>query len=147
MSTKYWIAVISKDHTMKGVEGGFMQACHGKQAPLKRMKQGDWVLFYSPKQSMGQEAKCQSFTAVGQATDDAVYQYQMTASFVPFRRKIKFHECRETSILPLIDKLDFITNKKSWGFIFRFGFFEIKENDFNLILSNMTIHEDIRQSI
>jgi hypothetical protein len=147
MSTKYWIAVVSKDHTIRGVEGGFMQACHGKQAPLKRVKKGDWVLFYSPKQSMGKEEKCQSFTAVGQATDEIVYQYQMTESFIPFRRNIKFQECHEASILPLINKLDFITNKKSWGFVFRFGFFEIKENDFNLIISNMTIHEDIRQPV
>ena len=34
-STKYWIATISKEHTLRGVAGGFMQVCHGKQAPLK----------------------------------------------------------------------------------------------------------------
>jgi predicted RNA-binding protein len=147
MNTKYWIAVISKDHTRKGRDGGFMQACHGKQSPLKRMKQNDWVVFYSPKESMSSDVKCQAFTAIGQAIDDKVYQFAMTDTFHPFRRKIKFNDCRETSILPLIDKLDFITNKKSWGYPFRFGFFEIKERDFNVIQSKMIYYENTRQSL
>lgn len=134
---RYWIAVISKDHTMKGIAGGFMQACHGKSAPLKRMKKSDWVIFYSPKQSMHSAMPCQSFTAIGQASDENVYQYQMNSDFVPFRRDILFYDCRETSILSLIDKLEFIPNKNRWGYPFRFGFFEIKENDFNLIASSM----------
>lgn len=37
----YWIVIVSKDHIKRGVEGGFMQANHGKQGPLKRMAVGD----------------------------------------------------------------------------------------------------------
>jgi hypothetical protein len=144
---KYWIAVVSKEHTMRGVAGGFMQVCHGKQAPLKRMKPNDWMLVYSPKLSMEGDIKCQSFTAIGQALDDEVYQFQMTPTFNPFRRNIKFFDCEETSILPLINDLEFIQNKKSWGFPFRFGFFEINETDFNLIMSKMLKYEINRQSI
>lgn len=136
-TTKYWIAVVSKDHTSRGVAGGFMQVCHGKESPLKRIKKDDWIVVYSPKQTMEGDVKCQSFTAIGQATDDLVYQHRMSDDFLPFRRNIKFIKCKETSILPLIDELDFIQNKKSWGFPFRFGFFEIKENDFNLLASKM----------
>jgi predicted RNA-binding protein len=145
--SKYWVAVISKDHTQRGVSGGFVQACHGKSSPLKRMKKNDWIILYSPKQSMGGDIKCQAFTAIGQAIDDAVYQFEMTDSFHPFRRKIKFNDCHETSILPLIDKLDFIKNKKSWGYHFRFGFFEINGRDFNLIKSKMIINDNIRESV
>lgn len=136
-TTKYWIAVVSKDHTARGVAEGFMQVCHGKENPLKRIRKDDWIVVYSPKLSMEGDTKCQSFTAIGQATDDLVYQYRMSDNFIPFRRNITFHECKEASILPLIDELDFIQNKKSWGFPFRFGFFEIKENDFNLLASKM----------
>jgi hypothetical protein len=135
--SKYWVVVVSKDHTQHGVKGGFMQACHGKQAPLKRMKKNDWVIFYSPKESMGGSERCQAFTAMGQAIDDDVFQFKMADDFIPFRRKIKFTECHETSILPLIDQLEFIQNKKSWGYVFRFGFFEINAHDFNLISSKM----------
>lgn len=139
MKTKerYWIVVVSKDHTMRGVSGGFMQACHGKQAPLKRMSENDWVIFYSPKISMNGDEKCQAFTAIGQTSGTDVYQYQMTKDFIPFRRNVKFYDCKQISILPLIEKLDFIRDKQRWGFQFRFGFFEIKEHDFNLIASTM----------
>jgi len=37
----------------------------------------------------------------------------------------------------LIDSLGFIKNKKSWGYAFRFGFFEISERYFDLISATM----------
>ncbi len=142
MSTeKYWVATISKEHTQRGVNGNFIQVCHGKQAPLKRMKKGDYLLVYSSKQTFEGNEKCQSFTALGQVIDDEVYPFQMSENFKPFRRNIKFIECLETPILPLINELEFIPNKKSWGYPFRFGFFEIKENDFNRITSKMMKNE------
>jgi predicted RNA-binding protein len=139
-NTKYWIATVSKEHTMRGVEGEFMQVCHGKQAPLKRMKKGDYLIVYSSKITMEGSEKYQAFTAIGQVKDEEVYQYQMSENFAPFRRNIQFLECVDTPIIPLINELEFITDKKSWGYPFRFGFFEINANDFNLISSKMLPH-------
>lgn len=144
---KYWIAVVSKEHTMRGVTGGFMQVCHGKEAPLKRIKPNDWLIVYSPKLAMESDTKCQAFTAIGQAKDRDIYQFQMTPTFHPFRKDIKFYNCQETSILPLINELEFIQDKKKWGYPFRFGFFEIKEKDFNLIISKMKPDESKRENI
>jgi hypothetical protein len=138
---KYWIVVASKEHAMWGVKSGYIQSNHGKEAPLKRIQQDDWVIVYSPKLTMEGDAKCQSFTAIGQASDEEIYQFRMTEDFIPFRRNVKFYECKETSILPLINDLTFIPNKKSWGFPFRFGFFEINETDFKLISSSMLENE------
>ena len=42
---KYWINTISKDHVMRGVEGGFTQANHGSPYNLKRMGKGDYISF------------------------------------------------------------------------------------------------------
>ena len=131
----------SKDHVKTGVSEGIAQACHGKASPLKRMRKGDFVIYYSGKQNFGKPEKCQEFTAIGTVKDDEVYPFQMTADFCPFRRNIVFFESVDVSILPLINDLDFIQNKKSWGYPFRFGFFEIKEHDFNLILSLMLQEE------
>ncbi len=140
-TTKYWIAAISKEHINRGLAENFIQVCHGKQAPLKRMKQDDYIIVYSSKNSMHGDDKCQAFTAIGQVKDNEIYQFQMTEKFNPFRRNIDFFECKECSIIPLINDLEFIINKKSWGYPFRFGFFEIKENDFNLISSKMLHYE------
>lgn len=138
---RYWVAVVSKAHAMRGVAEGFIQVCHGKQAPLKRMKKGDYLLVYSSKITMEGKEKCQAFTALGQVKDDETHPFQMTENFKPYRRNIEFLECAESSIIPLINDLEFIANKKSWGYPFRVGFFEINTRDFNLITSKMRPHE------
>ena len=136
---KYWIIVASKDHVKNGIKEEIAQACHGKATPLKRMRKDDFVIYYSSKQVFGKPDKCQEFTAIGKVKDDAVYQFQMTPDFCPSRRNVDFYESKDISILPLINSLDFIKNKKSWGYPFRFGFLEINQNDFNLISSQMLL--------
>ena len=135
--TKYWVLVASKDHVKRGVEGGFVQVCHGKAAPLKRMKKGDFILYYSGELHFGKPEKCQEFTGIGRIEDEEIYPFYMSADFCPSRINVNFFKADDTSILPLINDLDFIKNKKSWGYPFHFGFFEINEHDFNLISSKM----------
>jgi hypothetical protein len=137
---KFWIIVASKDHVKNGIAAGVAQACHGKSSPLKRMKKGDFVIYYSGKQILGKPDKCQEFTALGKVIDDETYQFQVSEDFCLSRRNIEFLQCNNISILPLIDYLDFIQNKKSWGYPFRFGFFEINNHDFDLISSQMLQH-------
>jgi predicted RNA-binding protein len=131
------MATISKEHVQRGVSGSFIQVCHGKEAPLKRMKKGDFLIVYSSKITMMGNEKCQAFTAIGQVKNDEVYPFRMSENFIPFRKDIDFLKYTEISIIPLIDKLNFIVNKKAWGYPFRFGFFEIDEKDFNFISEKM----------
>ncbi|SEW40378.1 EVE domain-containing protein [Chitinophaga sp. YR573] len=135
--TKYWIIVASKDHVKTGIAEGIAQTCHGKVSPLKRMRKDDFIIYYSGKQTLGRPEVCQEFTAIGKVTDDEIYQFQVSADFCPSRRNIEFLPGRDVSILPLIPGLSFIQNKKSWGYPFRFGFFEINRHDFELISSQM----------
>lgn len=135
--TKFWIIVASKDHVKTGVAEGIAQACHGKSSPLKRMRKGDFVVYYSGKETFGKTDKCQQFTAIGKVKDEEVYQFKMSEDFCPSRRKIDFFESEDVSILPLIDDLTFIQNKKKWGAPFRFGLLEIPKQDFELISSKM----------
>lgn len=135
--TKYWIIVASKSHVKSGIEQSIAQACHGKAAPLKRLRKDDFVIFYSGQVARGKPESCQEFTAIGQVKDEEVYQFQTSENFCPSRRNIDFFESTDISILPLINDLSFIQNKKSWGYPFRFGFFEINKKDFELISSKM----------
>lgn len=134
---KYWIAVASRDHVIVGVENGFMQLCHGKIQPLKRISKNDWIIYYSGKLEFGKPKICQKFTAIGQVRDEDIYQYQMGVEFCPFRRNVNFCVAQEISILPLIDKLEFIKDKKYWGLPFRPGLIEISKKDFSLISNLM----------
>jgi hypothetical protein len=63
-----WIAVASADHARRGrdeMTPGFMQVCHGKCAPLKRMRPGDRVAYYAPTVRMGGAERCQCFVSIG----------------------------------------------------------------------------------
>lgn len=141
--TKYWIIVASKDHVKAGQAAGIAQACHGKVAPLKRMRKDDFIIYYSGKQKLGFPEACQEFTAIGRVLDEEIYQFSVSEDFCPSRRNIEFLPGEDVSILPLIPGLDFIQNKKSWGYPFRFGFFEINQHDFELISSRMLQKDDV----
>jgi hypothetical protein len=134
---QYWIIVASKDHLQRGLAGGFIQANHGKAAPLKRMHAGDWVIFYSPKLEYEKPGKLQCFTAIGRLIDENIYQHDMGGGFVPFRRNVTFLSAQNVSIFPLINDLIFIKDKVHWGAPFRFGTLQITEPDFRLIASRM----------
>ena len=134
---KYWLIVASKDHLQRGLDGGFIQANHGKADALKRMHTADWVIYYSPRLEYDKPEKCQSFTAIGQILDERIYQYDMGGGFLPFRRDARFLPARDISILPLIEGLSFIKDKTHWGAPFRFGSLQLPEPDFKLIARAM----------
>ncbi|WNR44126.1 EVE domain-containing protein [Paenibacillus roseipurpureus] len=140
-SCRYWIGVVSASHVFRGVEGGFAQLCHGKAAPLKRMQAGDWLIYYSPRTDMQNGEPLQAFTAIGQVQDDQVYEYGMSESFVPFRRNIRYTNCKETKISSLLERLSFTRGVNNWGYRFRFGHFEISEQDFLVIADAMNSEE------
>jgi hypothetical protein len=134
---KYWINTISRDHVTRGVAGGFTQANHGKPEGLKRLRKGDWIVFYSPQTAYKDGEPLQAFTAIGQVKDDELYQFEMAPDWVPWRRNVDFKNCTEVPIRPLIDSLSFIKDKTHWGYMFRFGLFEIPSQDFELIQQAM----------
>lgn len=137
--TKYWVVTASKDHVKNGIAQGIAQTCHGKAAPLKRMRKDDYIIYYSGLQTIGKPEKYQQFTALGKVLDDEIYQYQVSQDFCPSRRNINFLNCNDISILPMINNLQFIQDKQRWGYHFRFGILEINKHDFDLISSQMLI--------
>ena len=135
--TRYWINTVNRDHVLVGRAGGFFQANHGKRMSLDRMRPGDVVVFYSPRESFESKTSLQCFTAAAVVADEPVYQTEMSPDFKPFRRNAHFLECSEAAIRPLIDQLIFIDDKTHWGYKFRFGVFEIPRGDFELIAAAM----------
>lgn len=135
---RFWIGGATRDHVLRGVEGGFCQLSHGRPEALRRMRCGDWIVYYSGRDSWekGSEA-CQRFTALGKISGDEVYQVKMRNDFHPFRRDARFCRAKEIEIHPLIPKLSFIKNKKFWGLPFRRGYLEVSLADFRRIASPM----------
>ncbi len=114
--TKYFLICASRDHVLKSIEGGFAQAGHGRKDFMSKPSKGDWVVYYSAKDEFEKGKPLQKFTAIGQIIDDEPYQPNAHSEFKPYRRNVTFKERREADIRPLIEHLDFIKNKKRWGF-------------------------------
>ncbi len=137
--TKYWIGVASYEHVQRGVKDGFAQVCHGKISTLKYMSEGDWLIYYSPTYSFGGKDVCRSFTAIGTVDKGEPYTFEISKDFIPWRRNITFLKSKEVPIGPLLEDLNFIRDKKKWGFPFRRGSFEIPFCDFELIAKSMGV--------
>ncbi len=133
-----WIAVASAEHVRIGREAGFMQVCHGKAAPLRRIRPGDRVIYYSPTATFGAKDRLQALTAIGVARDDAPYQVEMGGGFRPFRRDVDWRPADEIPIRPLLGRLSFAQVGNNWGYQLRFGLFGIDNADADLIEQAMT---------
>jgi hypothetical protein len=134
--TRYWIAVAAADHARRGRQQGFMQVCHGKGAPLRRLGPGDGVVYYSPKTSMDGSDRLQAFTTIGRVKDARTYQADM-GGFKPFRRDVDYLDASETPITPLLPRLALTRGRSNWGRAFRFGLVEIDAADFATIAQAM----------
>jgi hypothetical protein len=133
----YWVAVASAEHVRRGRAAGFMQVNHGKAAPLRRVKPGDGIVYYSPNTVLGEKDGLRAFTAIGIVREGEPYQGDMGAGFTPFRRDVAWAKAEEAPIKPLLDRLDFTVAKSNWGYQLRFGLFEIGDHDFRVIAEAM----------
>jgi EVE domain len=139
MSRKHWIAVASAEHVRIGRSQGFMQVCHGKAAPLRRIAPGDGIIYYSPTGSFGGNERLQAFTAIGVVGPGTPVQVEMGGGFCPFRRTVVWSEAIEASIHPLLGQLSFSRGNKNWGYQLRFGLFDIPSQDYLLIAEAMGV--------
>ena len=138
---------MSRDHVRAGIEGGFTQATHGRAVGLRRLSAGDLIAFYSPRTSYPEGAPLRRFTAIGQVLDTEPYQVEMTPSFHPWRRRLRFLPTHETPIAALLDHLEFIGDRRRWGVLFRRGLFEIGVDDFQRIASAMQLQIEQRDGL
>lgn len=133
---KCWVAVASAEHVRIGRTHGFMQVCHGKGTPLRRISPGDWVAYYSPTETFGGNDRLQAFTAIGVVKSGDPYRADMDG-FQPFRRDVRWINAAETPIRPLLDALSFSADNRNWGYQLRLGLFEIERRDMRRIARAM----------
>ena len=118
---KFWVGVVSENHVKRGVTGGFCQVCHGKGGPLKRMKKGDYLLYYSPKVDLDSDQKLQAFTAVGK---------------IPFRRDVEYYK----SVRPCpIGTARQHPDWKTYASQLRYGHFEVSRDFFMYVFNSMKL--------
>jgi len=135
-----WIAVACAQHARRGCAtpgAGYMQVCHGKVAPLQRIRPGDRVAYYAPTVTMDGKDRLQAFVAIGIVLPGAPYSFDLGGGFVPSRRDVADVTAREAAITPLLDDFEFVDDRQRWGSKFRFGLFAISDHDMRLIAQAM----------
>lgn len=142
----FFLLTASRDHLTRGVELGFIQQRHAKR--IEKIKQGDCVVLYAGKETLGDKKPCQKILGWALAVDDEYETLDPKAmaqsigaeasSCSPtdlfYRKKMEMHAFAEPlDIRPLLQGLSFVKNPSSWGFYFMSGFREIPKGDFELI--------------
>ncbi len=133
---KYWISVVPKERVSAAVAQGIMQS-QGIEAHLNRLNQHDWVIFYSPRADIAGTTKLQTFTAVGQMADSTIFPIKNSPVSKAFGRKVTYVQSKEIPLIPLIQKVAFIRNKKHWGSVFKMSLIQISQDDFELVTKAM----------
>jgi hypothetical protein len=133
----FWIGVASREHVFRAVKGRFCQLSHGKEEPVRRLHQGDVIIFYSPRERIGDAAPLQAFTALGEVTDEAAFLAQQTEGFDPYRRKVRYYDTKTIEIRLLLHSLSFTRDRDLWSSSFRRGSFKISSDDFAVIAKAM----------
>lgn len=142
ITPRHWVAVASAEHARRGRDHrpvGFMQVCHGKSAPLRRLCAGDHVAYYAPSERMGERQPLQHFVSLGVILPGEPYAFDMGGGFVPFRRDVAYAPAEPAAIAPLLDHFHFVTDRRHWGQKLRFGLFEIDDHDMALIAQAMNV--------
>ena len=134
--TKYWVVTASADHAAVGRQEGIVQAGHGKAAPLLRMRAGDGVVIYSPRETYPDGVALQAFTTIGRVAVGEPWVAIMEG-FRPWRRGVAWAEAQTAAIRPLLDVLDLTRGLTSWGMAFRYGLRPVTAADFAVIATAM----------
>ncbi|WP_341915626.1 EVE domain-containing protein [Ferrovibrio terrae] len=134
---QHWIAIASADHVRRGRAGGFMQVCHGREAPLLRIAPGDSVAYYSPSAAFQGSDRLQAFTAFGVVAAGKPYQVDMGGGFQPWRRDVDWYASVDAPIQPLLQQLDFTAGQRNWGYRFRLGLCAVSAADMRRIARAM----------
>jgi hypothetical protein len=136
---KFWVVTASADHAAIGRREGIVQAGHGKSAPLLKLRAGDGVVIYSPRQSYPDGAALQAFTAIGRVAVGEPWIGVMGGGFQPWRRGVDWAEAGPAPIRPLLDDLDLTRGLASWGMAFRYGLRALTGADFARIATAMGV--------
>ena len=134
---RFWLGVVSRDHVKRGWGLGIAQIGHGNRRALARMKAGDWLVYYSPRVSLETKQPLKAFTAIGQISDDEIWQAD-EGDFKPWRRRVTYDATAHDAPLPALAGVLELTSKPNWGYQLRRGLIELSRHDFMAIHAAMS---------
>ena len=137
----FWMGVASAQHARGGRDGGFAQLGHGKYIAVKSLGKGDWIVYYSPREGIGEGGAVQAFTTIGRVTSAAPYRVEQAMNFNPYRVDVEYLKDAEPApIKPLLDEL-ILTRALGahWGMVMRGPKRRLDEADMRRIAEAMGV--------
>lgn len=137
----FWMGVASAQHARGGRDGGFAQLGHGKHIAVKSLRKGDWIVYYSPREGMGEGETVQAFTTIGRVTSDGPYRAEQTMNLNPYRVDVDYLKDAEPApIKPLLDELRLTRDSgANWGIVMRGTKRRLDETDMRRIAEAMGV--------
>lgn len=137
----FWMGVASAQHARAGRDGGFAQLGHGKHIAVKSLRNGDWIVYYSPREGMGEGEAVQAFTTIGRVTSDAPYQVEQAMNFNPYRVDVDYlKDAKPAPLKPLLQKLKMTRDLgNKWGMVMRGPKRRLDEEDMRRIAEAMGV--------
>lgn len=130
-----WLGVASADHVARGVGLGIGQIGHGARPGLARMRPGDVLVYYSPRETLD-GAPLRAFTAIGRVVDDEVWQAD-EGEFRPWRRRVAYESgARPVALASVRADLE-LTSGPDWGYRLRRGLVELGDHDATVMAAAM----------
>ncbi|TFD17153.1 EVE domain-containing protein [Cryobacterium sp. TMT2-23] len=139
VAIRYWLGVASREHVLRAVSVGLVQARHSARAALEDMGESDGMVYYSPKTDLGGD-RLREFTAIGRIAPGLVHQGESAAptSYRPWRRRVDYDpDAIATSIRPLLSVLEFTRDDPNWGYRLRRGLLQLSRHDYDVIRRQM----------
>lgn len=138
------MGVASAEHARAGRDGGFAQLGHGKHMAVKSLRRGDWLVYYSPREKLGEGDAVRAFTTIGRVISDAPYSVTQSEGFCPFRVDVEYvQDATAAPIGPLLEKLDLTIGRGSnWGILMRRSKSKLSTHDMRTIALAMGLPAD-----
>jgi hypothetical protein len=145
----YFVVIASRERVAAAATGGYIEISRGRASPLERLREGDVVVFYSPREADAGGAVLQQFTAVAQVAAGPAFEGEPRHGSAerPLRRRARYWQAECAPIRPLLEALDFIRDKKHWGVSLRHGFVQMSAADFRQIARAMGCEQQVPRAL
>ncbi|GAB3084104.1 hypothetical protein GCM10027215_29290 [Nocardioides zeae] len=128
-----WICVLSRADALAAIATGTLCLGSRGEGRLRRMRLGDGVAVYSPREERRAGAVVRRFTAVGTVTGVAPYQGDGAMPDDWCRAVELVDTGGEAAVEPLLPRLSFVRDEPGWGVVFRPGFLEVAIDDIAVV--------------
>ena len=111
---------------------------------VSSLKKDDWIVYYSPRERLGDGDKVEALTAIGRVKSRWPYEVQRPTGISVYRVKVSFIEdARQAPFAPLANQLQLTRRHElDWKLIVRGGLREISIADLQIIAKAMGVQLD-----